>query len=95
MRNADAYTVSINEATKRFEVHTEGEDSYIDFRWYEDRLVLLYIYVPPLFRGKGVSQSLIEFALQTAREKNLKVQVYCPYIAKYIRMHSQHHDLMA
>lgn len=69
MRNADAYTVSINEATKRFEVHTEGEDSYIDFRWYEDRLVLLYIYVPPPFRGKGVSQSLIEFALQTAREK--------------------------
>ena len=87
--------VTINEAERRFETPAGDEMAYIDFRWYKDTLVLLYVFVPVPYRGKGLSQALIEFALRYATEKNVKITVYCAYIARYLRLHPEYDHLMA
>ena len=92
---AQSPDIRINESAKRFELATGGEMAYIDYAWHRDMLVLLYVYVPVAFRGKGYSSRLIEFAMQHAREKKVKVNVYCSYINRYLRLHPEHQDLLA
>ena len=95
MNLTEKYKVHLDEKDQRFEVQLGDEVAYLDYRWYQDRLMLLYIFVPVPYRGKGVSNVLIENALTFAREKGTTIQIYCPYIARYVRTHPQHHDLLA
>ena len=87
-------TVTLNEKAKRFELLIGDDMAYIDYGWHKETLALLYVYVPVAFRGKGHSSTLIEYAMKYAREKNLKVMVYCSYINRYLRMHPEHQDLL-
>jgi uncharacterized protein len=91
---ANQYIVTLNEADLRFEVPTKDGIAYVDFRWSGEVLLLLYIFVPVSFRGKGISSILLEHVLNYAREKKVKIKVFCPYIAKYIRMHPEHEGLL-
>ena len=84
----------MNESAKRFELAAGDEKAYIDYAWHRDLLVLLYVYVPIPYRGKGYSSRLIEFAMRHAREKKVKVNVYCSYINRYLRLHPEHQDLL-
>lgn len=88
------FVITMNEANKRFETPTGDEMAYIDYRWYQDTLVLLYVFVPEDHRGQGHSQALIEYALNYAKEKNIKVTVYCSYIARYMRLHPEYDFLL-
>lgn len=91
---ANQYIVTQNETDFRFEVQTNDGTAYIDYRWSGSILNLLYIFVPVTFRGKGISSVLIEHVMQYAKEKKVKIKVFCPYIAKYIRMHPEHQGLL-
>ena len=68
--------------------------AYVDYRWSGEILLLLYIFVPVSFRGKGISSVLLEHVLNYAKEKKVKIKVFCPYIAKYTRMHTEHQELV-
>lgn len=94
MNIAEKYTVLLNEPELRFEVSLDGEIAYIDYRWYQDKLILLYVFVPAQYRGKGVSNVLIRHALEYAKNKDVKINIYCPYIAKYVRMHPEYQELL-
>jgi uncharacterized protein len=95
MNPSNQYTVvTLNETDSRFEVSTQDGIAYVDYRWSGEILNLLYIFVPVSFRGKGISSVLLEHVLNYAREKNVKIKVFCPYIAKYIRMHPEHQALL-
>lgn len=91
---ANQYIVTLNETNFRFEVPTKDGMAYVDYRWSGEILLLLYIFVPVSHRGKGISSVLLEHVLNFAREKKVKIKVFCPYIAKYIRMHPEHQELM-
>jgi len=88
------YIVTLNETDFRFEVPTEEGIAYVDYRWSGEILMLLYIFVPISFRGKGISSVLLEHVMNYAIEKKVKIKVFCPYIAKYIRMHPEHQVLL-
>jgi predicted GNAT family acetyltransferase len=47
----------------------------------------MHTFVPEIARGKGISSALAKFALEYVKEQNLKLIVYCPVIAKYIKQH--------
>lgn len=85
----------MNEATSQFEVQLDDDLAYIDYKWYNEMLILLYIFVPPAYRGKNISSVLIHHALEYAKSKGVKIKVFCPYIAKYIRMHPEYQELLA
>lgn len=94
MNLTEKYPVTIDEADERFEVNLAGDTAYIDYRWYRNKLMLLYVFVPVEYRGKGISNVLIKYALDFAKEKNVKINIYCPYISRYVRMHPEYLDLL-
>jgi len=94
MNIAERYKVNLNESFNRFEVQTDDDIAYLDYRWYHGIFVLLYVFVPPPYRGKGISNVLIQFALDYAKTKELKIKVFCPVIGKYIRMLPEYEELL-
>jgi len=94
MNPANQYIVTLNETDLRFEVPTKEGLAYVDYRWSNEILLLLYIFVPVSIRGKGISSVLLEHVLNYAKEKKVKIKVFCPYIAKYIRMYPEHQELL-
>jgi len=90
---ANPIAVTINEEKLRFESTLNNGNGYIDYRWYKGSLALVHIFVPVESRGKGVPEALAEFALQYAKQRKLKIMVYCSYIAKYIKQHPEYEYL--
>ncbi len=76
-----------NEENQHFEAKIAGEFAYTEYRWYKGTLALMHTFVPEIARGKGISALLAKFALEYAREKNLKIMVYCSSVAKYMKEH--------
>ena len=83
-----------NTKLSRFETEIDGEFAYVDYRFYKDDIALMHTFVPEIARGKGISSALAKFALEYVKEHNLKLLVYCPTIAKYIRLHPEYDVLI-
>jgi uncharacterized protein len=79
------YKVLNNIEQSRFEMLLPNGCAYVDYRWYYGRLAFMHTFVPPEFRGKGVSVELVKFVLEFARSENLEILVFCPYIEIYIQ----------
>ena len=73
MRPTNQYIVTMNETDFRFEVPTDDGLAYVDYRWSNKVLLLLYIFVPVSFRGKGISSVLLEHVLNFAKEKKVRL----------------------
>ncbi len=83
-----------NTKLSRFETKINGEFAYVDYRFYKDDIALMHTFVPEVARGKGISSALAKFALEYVKEQNLKLIVYCPVIAKYIKQHQEYEGLI-
>ena len=88
--------ISIINNTKlsRFETEINGEFAYVDYRFYKGDMVLMHTFVPEAGRGKGISSALAKFALEYVKAQNLKLMVYCPIVAKYIKLHPEYEPLI-
>lgn len=90
----EEFVIINNEKRLRFETKIETEFGYIDYRWYKGDNAFMHTFVPVEGRGKGISSALAKFALEFAKEKKLKIMVYCPFIAKYIKEHPEYEPLI-
>ena len=86
-------TIVNNEKSSRFETPVDGEFAYLSYQYYQGKFALMYVFVPESARGKGISSILIKHVLEYARENNLKLVVYCSYIARYMRLHPEYESL--
>lgn len=84
----------VNEEKLRFEADLGDAIAFVDYRWHKETLALMYIFVPPEHRGRGVSERLMKFVLDHADKENRKVLIYCSHIAKYIRLHPEYRHLL-
>jgi predicted GNAT family acetyltransferase len=82
----EKHTIIHNESNHRFEMMLPGDPAYILYSIRGDALALHYIFVPPAERGKGWSGILIQYALDFAKERGLKIEVYCSYIRRYLEL---------
>jgi predicted GNAT family acetyltransferase len=83
-----------NENHQRFESKVDEEIAFIEYRYYKGDIAFTHTFVPQKYRGKGISSLLAKYALEYAKEKNLKIMVYCPFIAKYIKDHPEYEFLI-
>jgi hypothetical protein len=89
-----AIEITNNEKNLHFETDLGDNIAYIEYRWLKGNLVLMHTVVPEAHEGKGIAGSLAKFALDYAREKNLHLIVYCPYVAVYMKRHPEYNDLL-
>jgi len=83
-----------NEKTSRFEAKVGEDVAFLNYHMTNGIMAFMYIFVPEPGRGKGYSVALAKFAFEYAKAKNLKITVYCSYLAKYLRQHPEYADLV-
>ncbi|MDW6064237.1 GNAT family N-acetyltransferase [Streptomyces sp. FXJ1.4098] len=72
----------------RFEIFEQDElAGFTEYHRFQDEIAFLHTAVEERFAGRGLGQALAREALQAAREQNLKVIPYCPFIRAYIARH--------
>ena len=80
--------------TGRFEIERDGAVAYLEYSLTDKVLALIHTEVPDKLRGQGIGSSLIESALDWAREHHVKVDVICPVVQDYIGKHKEYSDLV-
>ena len=84
-----------NKKQFRFEILLpDGEYAILEYRWLKGSMVLMHTLVPPSGRGKGIGGTLVKYVLDYAREQGLKIIIYCPFVAKYVKAHPEYNDLI-
>jgi uncharacterized protein len=80
--------------TGRFEIERDGAVAYLEYSLTGKVLALIHTEVPEKLRGQGIGSSLIESALEWAREHHVKVDVICPVVQEYIEKHPEYSHLV-
>ena len=83
------YQVHNNETLNRFEIHNEGETAFLEYDKGDRLLALLHTEVPGNIGGKGIANALAAYAFEFAKEQDLKIIIYCPFIAVYVKRHPE------
>ena len=79
----------------KFEIERDGEVSFLVYEtdgagW----LSLLYTWVSPALRGRGIANELAQVALEYAKDKHLKVDVVCPVVFHFVSKHPEYKSLI-
>ena len=88
------YIVNNNEKTQRFEIHEAGELAYLEYRYFKNDIALMHTFVPEVLEGKGIASTLAHSALQWAKENQKPVIVYCPFVAAYLKKHTEYNSII-
>jgi len=91
----DTGVVAHDEKANRFEMSVAGETALLTYRILNGSIIFDHTEVPPAIEGQGFASKLTEAALEFARSKHLRVVPLCPFVAGYVRKHSEYQDLLA
>jgi len=78
----------------RFEIEQDGAVAFLEYSLAGKVLELIHTEVPLKMKGTGAGSTLVQSALQWAREHHVKVDVICPFATEYIRRHPEFSDLL-
>lgn len=88
------YKVTNNKELQRFEIELGGEFAYIEYRWYKGDIAFKHTVVPDIMQGKGIASLMAKEALEYAKREKLKIMLYCPFVAKYVKEHTEYTSLI-
>lgn len=86
--------VTVNEAENQFELPLPEGLALIAYEMEGRTMSILHTEVPESVEGKGVGSQLAKFALDYAREKQLKVKNYCRFVQVFLHRHPEYQDLV-
>jgi predicted GNAT family acetyltransferase len=89
------YKVVNNKDRSRFEVLLDGDYAFVDYRWRKGDMAIMHTEVPKAYEGKGIAAAMVKEVLEYAKKEGLKILVYCPYTAMYIKRHPEYNELVA
>jgi len=78
------YEITNNEQNMRFELKLEGQVAFLEYRYKKGNLALMHTEVPAVLEGKGLGSALAKYAFQFAKQNNLPVLVYCPFVSSFL-----------
>jgi len=95
MTDASTYSVRDNAEKHRFEIDLgDGSFAIAEYRLRAGKIIFTHTEVPPAHEGRGIGSLLVRTALESARERGLKVIPICPFFAAYIKKHAEEQDLL-
>lgn len=87
-------TVRDNIAEQEFELSVGGHRAVAAYQLEGDTIVFTHTLVPQPLEGRGVGTKLIRAALDSARDRGLKVIPQCEFVRAYIGKHPEYRDLL-
>jgi len=85
-----------NREERRFEAQLEDDQiAFIEYSDDGEVVAMTHTEVPPDFEGKGVGSQLVKGALNAVKNAGKKVNPTCPFVAAYIKKHSEYESLVA
>ncbi|MDO5288880.1 MAG: GNAT family N-acetyltransferase [Pseudomonadota bacterium] len=82
--------ITLNEATRRFELHTGGHTAYLEFEPVPGGLAFTHTIVPRALEGQGIGSRLVRHALDWAVAGQHKVRPDCSFVRTYIQRHPEY-----
>ncbi len=78
----------------RYEIVIDGiAQAYMRFSRLERILILHHTEVKPSLRGKGAAKQLLNYAVEDARSRSLKINALCPFSRKTLESSSEYNDV--
>jgi uncharacterized protein len=81
-------TFKNNRVGQRYELETHGHLAWADYRLENDTLIIPHVEAEPALRGTGAAGKLMQYIVNDARGKNLKILPLCSYAAAWIKRHA-------
>lgn len=86
--------VTDNRAEYEFELVVDAQRAIAAYQIEGDTIVFTHTIVPRPIEGRGVASKLIKAALDSARDRGLKVIPQCGFVRAYIERHPEYRDLL-
>ncbi len=83
-----------NKAEQEFEMTVDGHRAVAAYQLEGDTIVFTHTEVPPEIEGRGVASKLIQAALDSARDRGLKVVPQCRFVRAYMEKHPEMRDML-
>src|SRR5215467_3398166 len=84
------FNIVHNKQNMRFEVLIDGEKAFLEYRMKGEDIAFMHTEVPENLSGKGVASALAVYAFNYAKENNLPVIVYCPFVKTFLKRHPEY-----
>ena len=79
----------------RFKILLEDKEAFLEYKIAgKERIVFIHTEVPPELEGRGLANRLAHTGLEYAKEHNLVVVPFCPFVAAYIHRHREYAPLV-
>lgn len=90
-----APVVTDNPKASRYELHVGGQlAGFITYHLHGQVISLNHTEIDPGFQGGGLASSLARFSLDDARNRQLAVLPFCPYVQSWLKKHPDYADLV-
>jgi predicted GNAT family acetyltransferase len=86
--------VDNNTATSQFEIPSDGKPATLAYSERDGKIYLIHTEVPKPLEGRGYASALAKAALEYAREHQLTVVPYCPFVRGYLQRHPEYTSLV-
>ena len=83
-----------NRAENEFELEVDGHRAIAAYQLEGDTITFTHTLVPKKLEGRGVGSKLIRAALDSARDRRLKVIPICPFVKAFIERHPEYRALV-
>ncbi len=95
--NGDAKHTEVinNENAQQYEIHMGDQIAVLKYNRTGKHIIYIHTGVPSAMEGHGIASKLAHTALEDARREHLSVTPQCPFVASYIREHTEYLPLLS
>lgn len=86
--------VTNNSADGQFEIHADDKVATLAYSERDGKIYLIHTEVPKPLEGRGYASALAKTALQYAKEHQLTVVPFCPFVRAYLQRHPEYSSLV-
>lgn len=88
-------TIVDSPGEQRYELRLDGGVAgFSQYRLRPGLIAFTHTEVDDVLEGQGLASRLISFALDDARQRELEVLPFCPFVNSYIQRHPEYADLV-
>ena len=88
-------TITNNENDQQYEVRIGDQLAVLAYERNGKHITYIHTGVPHALEGHGIASKLAHTALEDARKEHLTVSPQCPFVASYIREHTEYLSLLS